>query len=179
MSGCLVLALHLLTCVADVLPCRRPLQRHLMPRQTDMCGRGSWSAAASDPGSCACKWHCSAYSALLAGSAVNQDGRSSSLTAPNGPAQQEVIRAALTDAGLRPQDLTGLQLHGTGTPLVSNTSHMLCASPSSNIATVFGPAQGFHLNTLLQLNSVTSNLVLWEATPICTLLMWLDCTAFL
>lgn len=32
---------------------------------------------------------------VLIGSAVNQDGRSSSLTAPNGPAQQRAIRAAL------------------------------------------------------------------------------------
>jgi acyl transferase domain-containing protein len=60
-----------------------------------------------------------AYSSLavLAGSAVNQDGRSSSLTAPNGPAQQEVLKAALADGGLSPEDLTGLQLHGTGTAL--------------------------------------------------------------
>jgi acyl transferase domain-containing protein len=57
------------------------------------------------------------FLAVLAGSAVNQDGRSSSLTAPNGPAQQEVLRAALTDAGLEPGSVTGLQMHGTGTPL--------------------------------------------------------------
>ncbi len=37
-------------------------------------------------------------SLLLRGSAVNQDGRSSSLTAPNGPAQQAVIRRALAAA---------------------------------------------------------------------------------
>jgi acyl transferase domain-containing protein len=40
--------------------------------------------------------------AILGGSAINQDGRSSSLTAPNGPAQQEVIRAALASAGEAP-----------------------------------------------------------------------------
>jgi acyl transferase domain-containing protein len=55
--------------------------------------------------------------AVLAGSAVNQDGRSSSLTAPNGPAQQEVLRAALADGGLSPLDMVGLSMHGTGTPL--------------------------------------------------------------
>ncbi|WP_190019397.1 beta-ketoacyl synthase N-terminal-like domain-containing protein, partial [Streptomyces lucensis] len=36
--------------------------------------------------------------AVLRGSAVNQDGASSQLSAPNGPSQQRVIRAALADA---------------------------------------------------------------------------------
>ena len=34
------------------------------------------------------------------GSAVRQDGRSASLTAPNGPAQQGLVVAALRDAGI-------------------------------------------------------------------------------
>ena len=54
---------------------------------------------------------------LIHSTAVNQDGRSSSLTAPNGPAQQAVMRAALRDASLRGEDIGALQLHGTGTPL--------------------------------------------------------------
>ncbi len=44
-----------------------------------------------------------------------QDGRSSSLTAPNGPAQQEVIRAAMTAASQ--PSLQALEMHGTGTSL--------------------------------------------------------------
>ena len=38
--------------------------------------------------------------AVIRGSAVNQDGPSSSLTAPNGPAQEAVIRAALAFASV-------------------------------------------------------------------------------
>ena len=52
--------------------------------------------------------------ALLVGTAVNQDGRSSSLTAPNGPAQQQVMREALRSARLGADAVKALQLHGTG-----------------------------------------------------------------
>ena len=55
--------------------------------------------------------------AIITGSAVNQDGRSSSLTAPNGPAQQEVVRIALRLAQLDPVQICALQMHGTGTSL--------------------------------------------------------------
>lgn len=50
----------------------------------------------------------------LLGSAVNQDGRSSALTAPNGPAQQEVIRSALAAAGVPASRVDLLSMHGTG-----------------------------------------------------------------
>jgi len=54
---------------------------------------------------------------LLAATAVNQDGRSSALTAPNGPAQQNVLRTALALGGLHPDGMAGLSMHGTGTSL--------------------------------------------------------------
>ncbi|MBP2472362.1 candicidin polyketide synthase FscB [Crossiella equi] len=55
--------------------------------------------------------------AVVRGSAVNSDGRSNGLSAPNGRAQQEVIRRALAEAGLRPSDVDVVEAHGTGTPL--------------------------------------------------------------
>jgi len=55
--------------------------------------------------------------AVIRGSAVNQDGPSSSLTAPNGPAQEAVIRAALAFASVAPDDVSFVEAHGTGTEL--------------------------------------------------------------
>nr|WP_223243041.1 type I polyketide synthase [Streptomyces sp. CBMA123] len=55
--------------------------------------------------------------ALVRGTAVNQDGASNGITAPNGPAQQRVIRHALADAGLDPADVDAVEAHGTGTAL--------------------------------------------------------------
>src|SRR5690554_4641170 len=55
--------------------------------------------------------------AVIRGSATNQDGRSSGLSAPNGPAQEAVIRAALADAGIAPEQVGYVEAHGTGTAL--------------------------------------------------------------
>ncbi len=55
--------------------------------------------------------------AIVRGSAVNQDGPSTGLTAPNGQAQQAVIRAALDDAGVDPAEISYVEAHGTGTLL--------------------------------------------------------------
>ncbi|CAK9097816.1 unnamed protein product [Durusdinium trenchii] len=52
-----------------------------------------------------------------AGSMANQDGRSSSLTAPNGPAQQRAITGALKLAGAAGTDIAAVECHGTGTAL--------------------------------------------------------------
>ena len=55
--------------------------------------------------------------AVLRGSATNQDGATNGLTAPSRQAQVDVIRSALADAGLQPQDIDYVEAHGTGTAL--------------------------------------------------------------
>jgi acyl transferase domain-containing protein len=55
--------------------------------------------------------------AVIRGSAVNHDGHSNGITAPNGPAQEAVVRRALEMAGARPADVQYVEAHGTGTSL--------------------------------------------------------------
>ncbi|MCW5321215.1 SDR family NAD(P)-dependent oxidoreductase [Verminephrobacter aporrectodeae subsp. tuberculatae] len=55
--------------------------------------------------------------AVIHGSSVVQDGRSNGITAPVGAAQQRAISRALHVAGLTPDQVDGVECHGTGTAL--------------------------------------------------------------
>jgi acyl transferase domain-containing protein/NAD(P)-dependent dehydrogenase (short-subunit alcohol dehydrogenase family)/acyl carrier protein len=55
--------------------------------------------------------------AIIRGSAVNQDGRSTVLAAPNGLAQQALVREALGNAQLTADRVGFVETHGTATPL--------------------------------------------------------------
>ncbi len=55
--------------------------------------------------------------AVVRGTAIGQDGRTSSITAPSGPAQTAVIRRALAQARVTPEEVGLVETHGTGTAL--------------------------------------------------------------
>uniref|UniRef100_UPI000A82EB1C type I polyketide synthase n=1 Tax=Streptomyces prasinus TaxID=67345 RepID=UPI000A82EB1C len=55
--------------------------------------------------------------AVVHGSAVNNDGGGPSLTAPSAAAQEAVLRTAHARAGIAPDAVGYVELHGTGTPV--------------------------------------------------------------
>jgi len=89
--------------------------------------------------------------ATLQASALMQDGRSSSLTAPNGLAQQGLLRQVLQRAQWSPEELDYVEAHGSGTPLGD-------ALELESLGAVFGGR-----TSPLQIGSVKTNLGHLEA----------------
>src|SRR5690606_15332324 len=54
---------------------------------------------------------------VIRGSDINQDGATSGLTVPNRRAQEAMMRRALANAGIEPNQVQYVEAHGTGTPL--------------------------------------------------------------
>ncbi len=54
---------------------------------------------------------------VIRGSAINNDGGGDGLTAPNQPAQEEVLRTAYRRAGVRRREVQYVELHGSATKL--------------------------------------------------------------
>jgi acyl-CoA synthetase (AMP-forming)/AMP-acid ligase II/3-oxoacyl-(acyl-carrier-protein) synthase/acyl carrier protein len=53
--------------------------------------------------------------AVIKSTAVNQDGQSQGLIAPNGKAQEALIKKALSKANVKEEDISFIETHGTGT----------------------------------------------------------------
>ncbi|MEU9826062.1 type I polyketide synthase [Micromonospora chersina] len=76
--------------------------------------------------------------ALIRGSGVFQDGRSDGMMAPNGDAQEHMLRQAYKRAGIAPSTVDYVEAHGTGTPVGDREE-------AQALAAVFGadrPADG-------------------------------------
>jgi polyketide synthase PksN len=54
---------------------------------------------------------------VIKGSGVNQDGASNGITAPNGIAQEELITGVYNRFRINPEDISYVEVHGTGTKL--------------------------------------------------------------
>ncbi|MEV0330428.1 beta-ketoacyl synthase N-terminal-like domain-containing protein, partial [Micromonospora echinospora] len=72
--------------------------------------------------------------AVIRGTAMNQNGRGEALTAPHAGFQEAVVRDALRDAGVTPDQVDLIEAHGVGTPLADVVE-------ATALTGVFGPGR--------------------------------------
>jgi acyl transferase domain-containing protein/surfactin synthase thioesterase subunit len=89
--------------------------------------------------------------ALIHGGAVNNDGISSGLTVPNGKAQKMVIESALEACSIKPEEISYLEAHGTGTPLGDPIE-------IGAVADIFGSTDGQKRDNPLVIGAVKGNI---------------------
>ncbi|KAI1762800.1 hypothetical protein GGR53DRAFT_399114 [Hypoxylon sp. FL1150] len=92
--------------------------------------------------------------AVIRGTSVTQDGRTPGINLPSSEAQEALIRAAYTNAGLTPDNTGFFEAHGPGTPAGDPLE-------ASAIGAVFGPTRS--PNNPLYIGSVKTNIGHLEA----------------
>ncbi|GHU27424.1 hypothetical protein FACS189497_00600 [Betaproteobacteria bacterium] len=90
--------------------------------------------------------------ALILGGAAGADGRSRNFAAPSAEGQRQVIRRALQDAGIAPDEVAFVETHGTGTPIGDPIE-------AESLAAVYGS----RAQKPLRIGSVKSNVAHLEA----------------
>ena len=128
---------------------------------------------------------------VIKGSYINHDGASTSLTAPNGFAQEELLKSAWIKSGITPNDIDYIETHGTGTALgdpieIKSISNVIGSNrteplyigslkasighlePASGIASVIKTALMLeHKKIVKSINyDVPSEYVNWNAIPV-------------
>lgn len=130
--------------------------------------------------------------AVIKGSSIAHNGTSSGYTVPNANAQAEVIKKALSKAGLQPEDISYLECHGTGTQLgdpieikglnkvfserdtpcfigslKSNYGHMEAAAGLAGVIKVIAQMQQKKLYASLHANTLNPNIQLPDSLVLC------------
>ena len=112
------------------------------------------------------------------GSAVRQDGKSASLTAPNGPAQRGLLRAAVADAHATPSMLLRVESAASGSAIAdpidaeATVEALECARRSDPLNVCGAKANACHsefASGLVGLCSLASSLLRHSSPPNATL----------
>jgi acyl transferase domain-containing protein/NADP-dependent 3-hydroxy acid dehydrogenase YdfG len=88
---------------------------------------------------------------LIRGGSVHNDGEDANLTAPGRAAREDALRRAHDQAGVAPQAVRFVELHGTGTPLGDPVE-------AAAVGAVLGVGSGRGTDSPLLVGSATSNI---------------------